>query len=263
MAKFDRDGTLLWQQNLNGTANIFDEACSVAVDNQGNVLAAGRTENTGTGSDFTVAKFDRDGTLLWQQNLNGTANGSDEAFSVAVDNQGDVLAAGRTQNTGIDDDFTVAKFDRNGPLLWQQTLNGTANGLLKRRSRWRWTTKATCSPPAAPKIPALRLHGSEVRPRWDPALAAEPQRNGQQLVTGALGGGGQPRKRARRRRHRNTGTWDFTVAKFAADGTLLWQQNLNGTADVSDSGFPWRWTTKATCSPPATPRIPAPSQTSR
>ena len=31
------------------------------------------------------------GTLLWQQNLNGTANGFDEAFSVAVDNQGNVV----------------------------------------------------------------------------------------------------------------------------------------------------------------------------
>ena len=66
-------GSLLWQQTLNGTeANSFDEARSVAVDNQGNVVAAGRTENTGTAGDFTVAKFDRDGTLLWQQTLNGT-----------------------------------------------------------------------------------------------------------------------------------------------------------------------------------------------
>jgi len=31
----------------------------VAVDNQGNVLAAGSTTNTVTASDFTVAKFDR------------------------------------------------------------------------------------------------------------------------------------------------------------------------------------------------------------
>ena len=112
VAKFDRNGALLWQQNLNGTANGFDEALSVAVDNQGDVVAAGFTENTGHSRDFTVAKFDRDGTLLWQQNLNGTANGVDEALSVAVDNQGNVVAAGFTENTGTSFDFTVAKFDR-------------------------------------------------------------------------------------------------------------------------------------------------------
>jgi len=87
-------------------------ANSVAVDNQGNVIAAGSTQNTGTGSDFTVAKFDRNGTLLWVQNLNGTADSSDEALSVAVDNQGNVVAAGITTNIGTGNDFTVAKFDR-------------------------------------------------------------------------------------------------------------------------------------------------------
>src|SRR5439155_1296494 len=119
---------LLWQQNLNGTATYgFNEAFSVAVDNQRNVVAAGFTENTGTGPDFTVAKFDRNGALLWQQNLNGTANGFDEALSVAVDNQGDVVAAGVTENTATSLDFTVAKFDRDGALLWQQNLDGTDN----------------------------------------------------------------------------------------------------------------------------------------
>jgi hypothetical protein len=85
----------------------------VAVDNQGNVVAAGDTQNTGTDFDFTVAKFDRDGTLLWQRTLNATANSNDSARAVAVDNQGNVVAAGITQNAGTGfSDFTVAKFDR-------------------------------------------------------------------------------------------------------------------------------------------------------
>ena len=79
----------------------------------------------GSGRDFIVAKFAPDGTLLWQQTLNGTANGCDAALSVAVDTEGNVLAAGSTENTGTGLDFTVAKFARDGTLLWQQTLNGT------------------------------------------------------------------------------------------------------------------------------------------
>src|SRR5436189_284219 len=59
------------------------------------------------------------GTLLWQQTLIGTANGFGQAFSVAVDNRGDVVAVGTS-------DRTVAKFARDGTLLWQQNLNGTA-----------------------------------------------------------------------------------------------------------------------------------------
>src|SRR5262249_56248585 len=88
VAMFPPQGTLLWHQILNGSANGFDQAFSVTVDNLGNVVAAGYSTNTGTGTDFTVAKFDSNGTLLWQQNLNGTANSSDRAFSVAADKLG-------------------------------------------------------------------------------------------------------------------------------------------------------------------------------
>jgi hypothetical protein len=41
------------------------------------------------------------------QNLNGTANSGDQAFSVAVDKLGNVVAAGFTGS-----DFTVVKFNR-------------------------------------------------------------------------------------------------------------------------------------------------------
>ena len=128
VVKFTRDGILLWQQPLDGTAHGFDEALSVAVDTDGSVLAAGVTRNTGTGDDFTVAKFAPDGFPLWQQTLNGTANGRDEAVSVAVDTHGNVLAAGVAENGFRRRDFTVAKFAPDGTLLWQQTLHGTLGG---------------------------------------------------------------------------------------------------------------------------------------
>src|SRR5438093_1403783 len=124
-------GTLLWQQTLNGTANRWDWASSVAVDNQGNVVAAGVMDDRGTFGDFTVAKFDRDGTLLWQKSLNGTANATDDGGSVAVDGEGNVVAAGLLYNIGDIVDGSVAKFDRDGTLLWQQTLNGTANRVAR------------------------------------------------------------------------------------------------------------------------------------
>src|SRR5207237_2219742 len=115
---------LLWQQNVNGIANGFGQASSVAVDQHGNVLAAGSTKNIGTDLDFTVAKFAPNGTLLWQQHLNGPANGADTALSVAVDKQGNVLAGGEDRRVGSD--FTVVELAHNGNMLWQQQLNVTA-----------------------------------------------------------------------------------------------------------------------------------------
>lgn len=126
VAKFDRNGDLLWQQNLSGNVPGADQAFSVAVGNQGDIVAAGYIQNgVTTWRDFTVARFDRDGQLLWRRSLNGTANGDDEALSVAMDDQGNVVAAGYTQNVGTGfQDFTVAKFDRSGRLLWQRNLDG-------------------------------------------------------------------------------------------------------------------------------------------
>jgi hypothetical protein len=56
-----------------------------------------------------VAKFDRDGTLLWQQTGNGTNNSGGHANAVAVDQQGNVIAAGMSN---VFTDFTVTKFAR-------------------------------------------------------------------------------------------------------------------------------------------------------
>ena len=42
---------------INGTANGFDQAFAVTVDADGDVVAAGSTQNIGTGTDFTVVKL--------------------------------------------------------------------------------------------------------------------------------------------------------------------------------------------------------------
>ncbi|MGH7773488.1 MAG: hypothetical protein ACREQA_14785 [Candidatus Binatia bacterium] len=101
------DGTEQWRQEMVGSFSFLDQANAVTVDANGDVVAAG---NTGTLVDFAVIKFSGiDGTELWHQEIAGTAFGNDTALAVAVDAQGDVLAAGRTANTGTGQDFTVVK----------------------------------------------------------------------------------------------------------------------------------------------------------
>jgi len=52
VTKFDRDGTLLWKQDLTSSDSSANRALAVAVDNQGHVFAAGRC-----GQAFAVVKF--------------------------------------------------------------------------------------------------------------------------------------------------------------------------------------------------------------
>jgi len=101
-----------WQANINGTANGADEALAVRVDAAGDVVAAGFTSATGSGSDFTVVKFSgTTGTELWRQALSGSADFflPNSANAVVIDRAGDVIAAGRIFNTSTLFDFTLVK----------------------------------------------------------------------------------------------------------------------------------------------------------
>lgn len=114
-----------WQTNISGTAGggVVNAA---AVDGAGNVVAAGSTNNTGTGDDFTVVKLDRaSGAELWRQTLPvaGPGQGDDTAYTVAVDGDGNVVAAGSIFRAGSGDGFTVVKLDgASGAELWRIVL---------------------------------------------------------------------------------------------------------------------------------------------
>jgi cysteine-rich repeat protein len=108
-------------------------AYSVAVDASGDVIAGGTAYNSLTSShDFTVVKINGStGGQIWRTQIDGSANGPEEAFAVAVDGNENVIAAGTTQNTGTAFDFTVVKLSgATGDEMWPapKKINGTATG---------------------------------------------------------------------------------------------------------------------------------------
>lgn len=97
------DGAELWRQAVPGTVAepSSDEGTGVAADAAGNALVAGRVQNTGAGLDFVVAALAAaGGAELFRTELAGTAGGKDEALALIRDPSGNVVAAGRTDNTG-------------------------------------------------------------------------------------------------------------------------------------------------------------------
>lgn len=128
-------GALLWRKVLKGMKDIKggatsdDEALAIAVDAAGDVIAGGMTQNYFSGHDFTVVKLaGTNGAELWTQTIRGTApNGEDQVRAVTVDRNGDVLAAGFTENAATSFDFTVVKLaGASGAPLWQRAIYGTA-----------------------------------------------------------------------------------------------------------------------------------------
>ena len=123
-----KSGSLLWQDQFDGTASGEDDDEAYAITVKGErVFVAGSIENEESFSDFTVRAYDaKTGRLLWQDQANGTANGYDHATDIAVQGQR-VFAAGSVVNQDVGSDFTVRAYDaRSGRLLWQNQFNGTA-----------------------------------------------------------------------------------------------------------------------------------------
>jgi len=81
------------------------------------------------GEDALLLKYTSDGNLVWQQNYNGTGNGSDIIRSIQADHQGNILLSGQT---GEQDGFSVTnflslKYNTSGELLWEKEYQGPAS----------------------------------------------------------------------------------------------------------------------------------------
>ena len=137
VAKFDANGTPLWQRQYDGVVGLDDHANALALDGAGNVIVAavstgrlGRDPQTGTyAEDFLTLKYSPAGTLLWERREEGYPTvSSDVPRAVAVDAAGGIVVSGDSNNLGagnatLTDIFTV-KYDAAGNRLWRSLIDG-------------------------------------------------------------------------------------------------------------------------------------------
>lgn len=142
---------------LNGFDNTgFDNCTGVAVDRFDNIYCAGRTNSAmarsktvDTSFDAFVAKFNRNGEIIWINQFGSENNGTDSCSSIALDTFGNIYCGGATNskigfNKGTilnkdspttfepradgatDSDAFIAKLDTNGTIHWIKQF-GTKN----------------------------------------------------------------------------------------------------------------------------------------
>ena len=128
LVRYDRNGKLDTSfgsggkvlTNIGGASS--DAALAVAVEPNGKIVAAGHTGTAPfTDFDFALVRYNRDGNVDPSFGSGGrvvTAFGVarfDEAWGVAIQPEGKIVAAGLT-NASADDEFAVARYDHNGSL---------------------------------------------------------------------------------------------------------------------------------------------------
>ena len=129
VVRYNIDGTL--DTSFNGTGKVTtpigsgdDVAYSVAIQSDGKIVAAGYS--SGGFADFAIVRYNTNGTL--DTSFNGTGKvttpigfADDGAYSVAIQSDGKIVAAGFTE--GSLDDFAIVRYNIDGTL--DTSFNGT------------------------------------------------------------------------------------------------------------------------------------------
>ncbi len=127
--KYDPAGNPLWVRRYNGPGNGDDGVFagrSLGVDPLGNVVVGGYSTGAGSGYDWVVIKYSSTGALNWLRTINGTGNGTDACWGIAVDAAGEVYAGGDVTNASRD--LLAVKYDAGGEIVWKNEYDGPAGG---------------------------------------------------------------------------------------------------------------------------------------
>jgi hypothetical protein len=119
---------LLHSITVDGGNNLDDEARGIAVDAQGNVYVAGYLTVPGQGRDIWLGKYDRNLVYEDSVTVNGEADGDDEGYTMAFDQDGYLYLIGYMTVAGESHDIWLGKFDSDLELLDDITIGGSEKG---------------------------------------------------------------------------------------------------------------------------------------
>jgi len=128
--KYSPEGDLLWAKTYAGSATGVDYGYALAVDQSGNTYVAGFGNGDNPTFDIFVLKYDADGNSVWTQRWTSPiTNYSAYAYSIAVDNQGNVFTTGFESDGLTDGEFITLKFNSSGVLQWATPYNGSTSSI--------------------------------------------------------------------------------------------------------------------------------------
>ncbi len=132
--KLSADGKLLWRRRYNGTGNDLDRARSIAVAPDSSVYVTGESDNGRgngrtrlAGLDIVTVKYDKLGNQIWENRLNGSADGDDRPVQILLTPAGNVVVFGKVmtrlpKGSAPISKSIVVEYDAGGKELWRRVL---------------------------------------------------------------------------------------------------------------------------------------------
>ncbi|OGU41469.1 MAG: hypothetical protein A2315_01740 [Ignavibacteria bacterium RIFOXYB2_FULL_35_12] len=136
--KYDPAGVQLWAHRYNGSGSSSDIAYAITVDTSGSAIVTGGSIGSGTNYDYLTIKYSPTGDTLWTRRYNGPKNSKDIAYSIALDDSGNIFITGESEGTigthGIFEDYATIKYSPEGVFQWAARYNGPAGDYDKANS---------------------------------------------------------------------------------------------------------------------------------
>ncbi len=236
--KYNSSGLQQWASRYNGPGNSTDYASAICIDDSGNVYVTGGSYSTSFNNGFATLKYNSSGVQQWAVIYNSTGNNIDDAFSIAVDNSGNVYVTGWSNNISSLADYLTIKYNSAGAMQWLRRYNGTGNNsdyayklVLDESANvyvtgWSrgigafdedyLTIKYNTS---GDSLWVRRYGGRELG--YDQARAIAVDANGNVYVTGKSEGVGS--------------SYDYATIKYNSSGDSLWVNRFNGTDNSLDA----------------------------
>lgn len=145
VVKLSSTGNIQWQNTIGGSGEDHLYTIQQTEDN-GFILGGFSTSGTSLeksegnigDDDYWIIKLNEDGNIEWENTIGGA--GSDRLNSVIQTSDGGYFLGGwsgslisgdKTENSHGDYDFWCLKLNAGGEIIWQKTVGGTAEDVLK------------------------------------------------------------------------------------------------------------------------------------
>lgn len=125
--KFDPNGNQVWATSYNGPGNGYDEARAIVTDASGNVYVTGYSAGASANYDVVTVMYNASGVQQWASRYNGTANGFDEGYDIAIDASGNVYVTGGTVTTTSNANYITIKYNNAGVQQWATVYSNTSS----------------------------------------------------------------------------------------------------------------------------------------
>lgn len=119
--KLDPFGNLLWQNVINGDANLDDFGTDLYIDDQYNVYITGTVNMLGSQEDLVVIKYSNLGVLIWEYYKDEPES---ECGTSLIFDSNRIFVSGLTTSLTTQSDYLTISLDAsNGAFLWSNTYD--------------------------------------------------------------------------------------------------------------------------------------------